>query len=76
MGTQYDLNQMNAISIMKELLKETAEKKASDLHLVAGFKPALRINGNIVQIDYPVLKPDDVEKMVFFDFKRRTDKKI
>ena len=33
---------MNAISIMKELLKETAEKSFGS-HLVAGFKPALEL---------------------------------
>lgn len=65
MDERHELNQMNSISSMTDLLKAAAEMKASDLHLIAGFKPALRINGEIVQMDYSVLKPDDVEKLVF-----------
>lgn len=32
---------------IKKLLKTATEKKASDLHMVVGMKPALRINGNL-----------------------------
>jgi len=46
------------------LLKLTVEKKASDLHLIAGFQPALRINGNITPVDYPTLTPEDVESLI------------
>lgn len=36
---------------IKKLLKLAAEQKASDLHLVNGLKPILRIDGQLVPID-------------------------
>jgi len=36
---------------IKELFKIAVEKKASDLHLITGIKPVLRINGELVYID-------------------------
>ena len=76
MDERHELNQMNSISSMTDLLKAAAEMKASDLHLIAGFKPALRINGEIVQMDYSVLKPDDVEKLVFSILSEEQKKKL
>lgn len=52
------------LELMNELLKRTVEMKASDLHLVPGFKPAVRVNGEICSMDYPVLAPPNVEDLV------------
>ncbi|NLM09185.1 MAG: type IV pilus twitching motility protein PilT [Clostridiaceae bacterium] len=46
------------------LLTLIVEKNASDLHLIAGFQPAMRINGEIRPIDYPTLTPKDVECLI------------
>jgi twitching motility protein PilT len=35
--------------------KLMAEQKASDLHLSTGNPPMLRINGDLVRVDYPAL---------------------
>ncbi len=40
---------------IKELLVLNLEKKASDLHLSVGMPPMLRIDGDLVTTDYPVL---------------------
>lgn len=60
-GTElsYGLNEMT------ELLKKTVQMKGSDLHLVTGSRPAIRINGRIESMDYPILKPNDVQALVY-----------
>src|SRR3954454_23759266 len=45
--------------------KLMAEQKASDLHLSTNNPPMLRINGELVRVDYPVLKNDDLKAMVY-----------
>jgi hypothetical protein len=41
-----------------ELLEQVLEQGASDLHLTAGAKPTVRVNGRLIQLeDYPVLQP-------------------
>jgi twitching motility protein PilT len=36
---------------IQDLLQNTIDKKASDLHLVAGYKPTLRIDGQLIEVD-------------------------
>ncbi len=50
---------------LTDLLRLTIEKKGSDLHLVAGIEPRIRINGHLEKQDLPPLKPEDVEQMLF-----------
>ena len=45
--------------------KLMAEQKASDLHLSTGNPPMLRINGELVRVDYPPLANDDLKAMVY-----------
>ena len=45
--------------------KLMAEQKASDLHLSTGNPPMLRINGDLVRVDYPPLRNDDLKAMVY-----------
>jgi twitching motility protein PilT len=48
------------------LLKLMAEKKASDLHLVAGLRPALRIHGELVAVEGGErLTPEGVRDLVY-----------
>jgi twitching motility protein PilT len=49
---------------MEQLLRETAEKGASDLHLSSGEPPFLRIQGDLTRTGHPVLTPDDVAGLV------------
>lgn len=50
---------------MDHLLKMTVEKKGSDLHVVAGSPPYIRVDGELLQQDFPVMKPVDVEQLLF-----------
>ncbi|HDI46032.1 MAG TPA: type IV pilus twitching motility protein PilT [Candidatus Omnitrophica bacterium] len=50
---------------MHDYLKLMVEKSATDLHLTAGRSPQLRIHGEIVLLDEPALKPEEVEEIAF-----------
>lgn len=51
---------------IQELLNVTIKNKASDLHLLAGIPPTLRVDGALIYISaYPPLTPDVLETMVF-----------
>jgi twitching motility protein PilT len=45
--------------------KLMAEQKASDLHLSTNNPPMLRINGDLVRVDFPPLKNDELKTMVY-----------
>jgi twitching motility protein PilT len=49
---------------MEQLLRETTEKGASDLHLSSGLPPLLRIHGDLARTEHPALAPDDVTALV------------
>ncbi len=55
----------NDNSMINKLLKETTEKNGSDLHLVTGTQPSIRIHGDLVAQDYPALTGDDIEHLVY-----------
>jgi twitching motility protein PilT len=45
--------------------KLMSEQKASDLHLSTNSSPMLRINGDLVRVDFPALQNDDLKAMVY-----------
>src|SRR5215813_13526679 len=45
--------------------KLMSEQKASDLHLSTNNPPMLRINGDLVRVDFPPLKNDELKAMVY-----------
>ncbi len=48
-----------------DLLRLTVSKEGSDLHLVSGVEPCIRITGDLKrQDDLPKLAPEDIEKML------------
>src|ERR671931_245197 len=48
------------------VLTKMVEVRASDVHLTAGFPPALRVRGRIVPMDeYPKLGPQDTREIVY-----------
>jgi twitching motility protein PilT len=50
---------------IKELLQLVVDRKASDLHLIVGVPPALRIEGQLIFIPHEnVLTPDTVELLL------------
>jgi twitching motility protein PilT len=52
------------MTTMQDLLREAADKGASDLHLSAGEPPLLRIHGDLVRLEQPALSPEDVTGLV------------
>ncbi|MBA3052596.1 MAG: PilT/PilU family type 4a pilus ATPase [Candidatus Omnitrophota bacterium] len=48
-----------------QLLKEMMDKKASDLHIIDGCPPAIRLDGEVVQMDYEPLSPEDTQVLVY-----------
>ncbi len=46
------------------ILKDAAEKKASDIFIVAGIPVSYKINGNIVRTDGERLMPDDTKELI------------
>ncbi len=50
---------------IQQLFKFMVDNKASDLHLVVGSPPGMRIHGEIVKIKIPALKPDDTKRLIY-----------
>ena len=52
--------------MIPDLLSQTMEKGASDLHLTAGSPPVIRYLGDLVRLaDYPVLTPQGLRTMIY-----------
>ena len=47
-----------------DILKKAAEVDASDIHVVAGHPPVIRVHTAMTPLDFPVVTPEDAEKMV------------
>lgn len=50
---------------IKSLLKATVQLKASDLHLVAGTEPQVRVDGRLELLDLPKLSEEEVEAICY-----------
>lgn len=52
--------------VLVELLLHMLEQGASDLHITAGARPAIRVNGELAQMDqYPVLTPPVIQRVMY-----------
>lgn len=49
---------------MEQLLCIAKDMGASDVHLTVGLPPRVRVNGELINLDYPKLLPDDAAKIV------------
>ena len=50
---------------IKNLFKIAVKKKASDVHILLGKPPILRIDGNLMELQEPVLTPLKVREIVY-----------
>ncbi len=50
---------------MDTLLKATVKVEGSDLHLAVGVPPLVRSKGKLVALDFPVFKPESLEKLIY-----------
>jgi twitching motility protein PilT len=52
--------------LLTDLLVEVLEKGASDLHITAGARPTLRLNGTLVQMEErPIMTPPTIQRMLY-----------
>lgn len=60
---------MSVVQPMKvtidELLRITVERNASDLHLVVGLPPMLRLDGKLIPTEFPRLGADDTKRLIY-----------
>ena len=47
------------------LFKLMNDQGASDLHLVAGSQPVLRVHGDMERVEYKALENDELKKMLY-----------
>ena len=52
-------------SLIARLLRFTCEQGASDLHISAGERPAIRVSGELRWVDMDPLSPDDAHRLIF-----------
>ena len=64
-GTTLDGTQDGTVVDMRTLFLASLQVKASDLILSTGVRPTLRINGELRELNMPVLDNDDVRRLLF-----------
>lgn len=50
---------------IRDFLLATVRNRASDLHLIAGKPPIIRVDGKLTPLDTSILAPADIEEMMF-----------
>lgn len=50
---------------LHQLLKTALDKGASDLHITAGTAPAIRVDGGVLPLKFPVLSPTDCKRLCY-----------
>lgn len=53
------------MALIDTYFREMKAQGASDLHMISGFPPLLRIKGDLVPMAYPVLTPESNRKILF-----------
>ncbi|MBV9293823.1 MAG: type IV pilus twitching motility protein PilT [Frankiales bacterium] len=52
--------------LLTDLLIEVLDRKASDLHITAGARPTLRLNGSLAPMDErPIMTPPMIQRMLY-----------
>ena len=47
---------------LEDILRTAIEQGASDIHLISGHPPMMRVNTVITPMDYPILTPESVQE--------------
>ncbi len=53
------------MAVIDTYFREMKKREASDLHMVIGFPPLLRLRGELVPTKHPVLTPESNKKILF-----------
>lgn len=49
---------------INDLLMDAQQRRASDLHITVGISPKCRVNGELVDMGYELVTPEDAEAMI------------
>ena len=49
---------------IEELLRNGKDHGASDVHITVGLPPKMRVNGELIDMEYPKLMPDDTIELI------------
>lgn len=60
----YEIDEL-AVSDFKKWLRFMVNQGASDLHMIAGMPPRLRINGELVSVNIKPLRPETIKDLVY-----------
>lgn len=52
------------VTVFQKLLISASQRGASDIHLQVGCQPMLRVNGELLEVKYHPLTPDETEQIV------------
>ena len=58
-------DQAGGLGDLHGLLRMMVEKGASDLHITSGTPPQMRLDGNLVALDYPCMTSRQCEQLIF-----------
>ena len=61
---------------IEPLVQAVVDNKASDLHLNAGDKPSLRIDGSLIKLDYKELSGEDIDQLCSVFLSDRQKKRL
>ncbi len=50
---------------LKEMLQTLVEQGGSDLHLTAGSPPRIRVDGELVETEFDVMQPKELQKLIY-----------
>jgi len=59
-----------------DILIETLDRKASDLHLPVGSPPVIRVAGKLIRLDYPKLTSNDTRDLIYSILSQEQRQKI
>ncbi len=48
-----------------EILHQAVERRASDIHLTAGLPPTIRVDGELVPLNYEIMRPEHTRRMIY-----------
>ncbi|MBO5208325.1 MAG: type IV pilus twitching motility protein PilT [Lachnospiraceae bacterium] len=49
---------------IEEIMREAKDAGASDVHITVGIPPKMRVNGNLITMNYPKMMPNDTTEIV------------
>ncbi len=53
------------MNLLHKYFTEMEDRGASDLHMVIGLPPMIRLSGELVPLDHPILSPEQNKKILF-----------